>query len=226
MVDAVARAAEVPAVDVRRALMLAGELPPVAEAALAEGKPGLERFRLEVLRPVKPMLAQTAETVTDAMGRTGSAAVEWKLDGARIQVHRLGREVRAFTRSLADVTDRVPEVAAAALALPVDAVVLDGEVIALRPDGRPHPFQVSMSRFGSSLDDRLSESVPLSSFFFDCLHLDGDDLIDRPYRDRVGALDSVVPDRHAGPAVGAVDTPSRRSASSRTRSPTGTKASS
>jgi len=101
--------------------------------------------------------------------------------------------VRAFTRSLADVTDRVPEVAAAALALPVDAVVLDGEVIALRPDDRPHPFQVSMSRFGSSLDDRLSESVPLSSFFFDCLHLDGDDLIDRPYRDRVGALDSVVP---------------------------------
>ena len=193
MVDAVARAAEVPAVDVRRALMLAGELPPVAEAALAEGKPGLERFRLEVLRPVKPMLAQTAEIVTDAMGRTGSAAVEWKLDGARIQVHRLGREVRAFTRSLADVTDRVPEVAAAALALPVDAVVLDGEVIALRPDDRPHPFQVSMSRFGSSLDDRLSESVPLSSFFFDCLHLDGDDLIDRPYRDRVGALDSVVP---------------------------------
>jgi len=193
MVDAVARAAEVPAVDVRRALMLAGELPPVAEAALSGGKPGLARFRLEVLRPVKPMLAQTAETVTDAVGRTGSAAVEWKLDGARIQVHRLGREVRAFTRSLADVTDRVPEVAAAALALPVDAVVLDGEVIALRPDGRPHPFQVSMSRFGSSFDDRPSESVALSSFFFDCLHLDGDDLIDRPYRDRVGALESVVP---------------------------------
>jgi len=193
MVDAVARAAEVPAVDVRRALMLAGELPSVAEAALSGGKPGLARFRLEVLRPVKPMLAQTAETVTDAVGRTGSAAVEWKLDGARIQVHRLGREVRAFTRSLADVTDRVPEVAAAALALPVDAVVLDGEVIALRPDDRPHPFQVSMSRFGSSFDDRPSESVALSSFFFDCLHLDGDDLIDRPYRDRVGALDSVVP---------------------------------
>ena len=206
MVDAVARAAEVPAVDVRRALMLAGELPPVAEAALAEGKPGLERFRLEVLRPVKPMLAQTADTVADAIGRTGSAAVEWKLDGARIQVHRLGREVRAFTRSLADVTDRVPEVAAAALALPVDAVVLDGEVIALRPDGRPHPFQVSMSRFGSSLDDRLSESVPLSSFFFDCLHLDGDDLIDRPLPRSRRCARLGCPGRHAGPAVGAVDT--------------------
>ena len=195
MVEAVARAAEVPAAAVRRALMLAGELPPVAGAAFAEGSEGLARFRLEVLRPVKPMLAQTAEDVATAIDRTGAAAAEWKLDGARLQVHRLGGEVRAFTRSLADVTDRVPEIVAAVLALPVEAVVLDGEVIALRPDGRPHPFQISMSRFGSSAGTRAQERpVPLSPFFFDCLHLDGDDLLDRTYEERVAALDRVVPD--------------------------------
>jgi len=195
MVEAVARAAEVPAADVRRALMLAGELPPVAGAAFAEGAAGLARFRLEVLRPVKPMLAQTAEDVASAIARTGPAAAEWKLDGARLQVHRLDSEVRAFTRSLADVTDRVPEVVAAVLTLPVDAVVLDGEVIALRPDGRPYPFQVSMSRFGSSADTQAdAQRLPLAPFFFDCLHLDGDDLLERAYEERVTALARVVPD--------------------------------
>ncbi len=194
MVDAVARAADVPAAEVRRALMLAGELPPVAEAALAEGSAGLARFRLEVLRPVKPMLAQTAGDVAAAIERTGRAAVEWKLDGARLQVHRRRNEVRAFTRSLADVTDRVPEVVAAVLELPVDAIVLDGEVIALRSDGTPHPFQVSMSRFGTGSDGAVADvQLPLASFFFDCLHLDGVDLLDRAYGDRVAALAGVVP---------------------------------
>jgi ATP-dependent DNA ligase I len=194
MADAVAQAADVPGVDVRRALMLAGELPSVAEAALAEGSAGLARFRLEVLRPVKPMLAQTAGDVAAAIERTGRAAVEWKLDGARLQVHRLRHEVRAFTRSLADVTDRVPEVVASVLELPVDAIVLDGEVIALRSDGGPHPFQVSMSRFGSGSDGDVSDArLPLASFFFDCLHLDGVDLLDRAYGDRVAALAGVVP---------------------------------
>ena len=206
MVEAVARAAEVPAAAVRRALMLAGELPPVAGAAFAEGSQGLARFRLEVLRPVKPMLAQTAEDVATAIDRTGPAAAEWKLDGARLQVHRLGGEVRAFTRSLADVTDRVPEVVAAVLALPVEAVVLDGEVIALRPDGRPHPFQISMSRFGSSAGKRAEgRPVPLSPFFFDCLHLDGDDLLDRTYEERVAALHRVVPDEARVPRAVTAD---------------------
>ncbi len=202
MVEAVARAAEVPAADVRRALMLAGELPPVAGAAIAEGAAGLALFRLEVLRPVKPMLAQTAEDVATAIERTGPAAAEWKLDGARLQVHRLDSEVRAFTRSLADVTDRVPEVVAAVLTLPIDSVVLDGEVIALRPDGRPYPFQVSMSRFGSSADPQAdAQRLPLAPFFFDCLHLDGDDLLDRAYEERVGALARVVPDALRVPRV-------------------------
>ena len=195
MVEAVARAADVPSAAVRRALMLAGELPPVAAAAFAEGEAGLARFRLEVLRPVKPMLAQTAGDVAAAIERTGAAAAEWKLDGARLQVHRLDGEVRAFTRSLADVTDRVPEIVAAVLALPSEAVVLDGEVLALRPDGRPHPFQVSMSRFGSGIATQSEkESLPLTPFFFDCLHLDGEDLLDSVYAERVAALARVVPD--------------------------------
>jgi len=206
MVEAVARAAEVPAAAVRRALMLAGELPPVAASAFAEGSEGLARFGLVVLRPVKPMLAQTADDVATAIDRTGPAAAEWKLDDARLQVHRLGSQVRAFTRSLADVTDRVPEVVAAVLALPVEAVVLDGEVIALRTDGRPHPFQVSMSRFGSGAEGRAGgERVPLSPFFFDCLHLDGDDLLDRTYEERVAALDSVVPAEARVPRVVTTD---------------------
>ena len=135
--DAVARAAGVPVADVRRALMLAGDLGVVATAALADGQAGLARFGLEVLRPLKPMLAQTAESPGEALARVGAAAVEWKLDGARLQVHRRGDEVRAFTRNLADITDRVPEVVEAVLALPVDAVVLDGEAIALRAGRSP-----------------------------------------------------------------------------------------
>ena len=181
MVEAVARAAELPAADVRRALMLAGELGPVASAALTDGAAGLARFALTVLRPVQPMLAQTADGVGDALARISPAAVEWKLDGARVQVHRLGDDVRVFTRTLADVTDRVPEIVEAVRALPASALILDGEAIALRPDGRPQPFQVTMSRFGSRLDvERQRGTAPLSPFFFDCLHVDGEDLLDRP----------------------------------------------
>ena len=195
MVEAVARAAEVPAADVRRALMLAGELPVVARAALERGAAGLSDFRLEVLRPVKPMLAQTADGVAEAMDRTGpAAAVEWKLDGARLQVHRLEGEVRAFTRNLADVTERVPEVVEAIGRLPLESAVFDGEVIALRPDGRPHPFQVTMGRFGSSAEPDASRNVvPLSVFLFDCLHLDGDDLLGRPCAERAALLAARVP---------------------------------
>jgi ATP-dependent DNA ligase I len=194
MVEAVGRAATVPASEVRRALMVAGDLGIVAAASMAGGTQGLARFRLTVLRPIQPMLAQTASDLTDALARIHPAVVEWKLDGARLQVHRLDGEVRAFTRNLADITDRVPEVVEAVRELSVDAVILDGEAIALRPDGRPHPFQMTMSRFGSRLDvPELRRAVPLSSFFFDVLHLDGDDLIDRPTRERIAALDARIP---------------------------------
>jgi DNA ligase 1 len=195
MVEAVARAADLPASEVRRALMVAGDLGPVAASALAEGREGMSRFRLTVLQPLQPMLAQSAHDLDDALARVQQAAVEWKLDGARIQVHRLKDEVRAFTRSLAEITDRVPEVVNAALSLPVDAVILDGEAIALKRDRKPHPFQVTMGRFGSS--QAVSEgrrALPLSPFFFDCLHLDGDDLIDRPATERIAALAAHLPE--------------------------------
>jgi DNA ligase-1 len=159
-----------------------------------------------MLRPIQPMLAQTAPDLTDAMARINPAVVEWKLDGARLQVHRLDDEVRAFTRNLADITDRVPEVVEAVRELPVDAVILDGEAIALRPDGPPHPFQMTMSRFGSRLDvPKLRRTVPLSSFFFDVLHLDGEDLIARPTRERIAALDARIPGELRVPRIGTAD---------------------
>jgi DNA ligase 1 len=191
--DAVARAAGVPAADVRRALMLRGELGAVASAALHGGAGALAEFRLEVGRPLQPMLAQTARDVGAALERTGPAAVEWKLDGARIQVHRDGSDVAVFTRNLDEVTARLPEVVEAALALPARAAVLDGEAIALREDGRPHPFQVTGSRFASRRRvDELRRAVPLTPMLFDVLHVDGDDLLDRPGAERATALDLLV----------------------------------
>jgi ATP-dependent DNA ligase I len=180
MLDAVARAAELPAAAVRRACMLSGDLGAVAAAAIAQGEDGLAGFRLDVLRPLQPMLAQTADDLPDALARVSPAAVEWKLDGARIQVHRLGDEVRVFTRNLADITHRVPEIVEVVRALPAHSLVLDGEAIALGDAERPRPFQVTMSRFGTSGEHR----VPLSAFFFDCLHWDGEDLLDLPARER------------------------------------------
>jgi DNA ligase-1 len=194
LVDAVAKAAALPGKDVRRALMLRGELGPVATTALTEGAAGLAGFRLEVGRPVQPMLAQTATDVPAALARVSPAAVEWKLDGARIQVHRAGTEVGVFTRSLDDITGRLPEVVEAALALPVGSVVLDGEVIALRPDGRPQPFEVTASRVGTrSGSAEVRRAVPLTPVVFDLLHLDGADLIDEPGAVRHAALAGVTP---------------------------------
>ena len=192
MTDAVARAAGVPAAEVRRALTLHGDLAQVATIALTAGRAGLAAIRLEVGRPLAPMLAGTAADVETAMEKIAPAAVDVKLDGARIQVHRDGEDVAIFTRSLDDVTARLPEVVSAALALDATAVVLDGEAIALRDDGRPEPFQVTASRFGS----RTERSVPLASLFFDVLHVDGADLLDAPLARRGEALDAVVPSEH------------------------------
>lgn len=194
MVEAIARAADVPASLVRRAALLRGDLGVVAQSALTGGREALEKFGLEVLRPLLPMLAQTAPSVAAALESFSPAAVEWKIDGARVQAHRLGDEVRVFTRNLADITDRVPEVVVALQSLEVEAIVLDGEVIALRDDGRPHPFQVTMSRFGTRVNPvDLAASLPLTPFFFDCLHLDGRDLIDLPATDRAEAFERAVP---------------------------------
>ncbi len=206
MADAVARAAELPVAAVRRALTVRGDLAAVAVVALRDGAAGLAALRLEVGRPLQPMLASTAPDVAAALERVHPAAVEHKLDGARVQVHRDGGDVRVFTRSLDDVTARVPELVDAALALPARAVVLDGEAIALRGDGRPHPFQVTASRFGSAA---AAGGLRLTPALFDVLHLDGDDLLDRPGAERAAALAALVPDaqrvvrREVGDAAGA-----------------------
>ncbi|MEV3900856.1 ATP-dependent DNA ligase [Mycobacterium sp. NPDC050551] len=193
MADAVAKAAGTPAPAVRRAAMLAGDLPAVAAAALTGDEAALDRFTLTVGRPVGPMLAQTATGVVDALDRLGGEAVlEAKLDGARVQIHRDGDDVSIFTRSLDDVTDRLPEVVAAARALPVRTLIADGEAIALRPDGRPDRFQVTASRFGRR-GGRDAEGQPLSVFFFDLLHVDGEDLLDLPTAERLARLDVLVP---------------------------------
>jgi DNA ligase-1 len=216
MVDAVARAAGVPATAVRRAAMLSGDVRRAAAVALAEGRPGLNAVTLTVGRPVQPMLAATSEDVGGALrDEDGPVSVEWKLDGARVQIHRVGPDVRVFTRNLNDVTDRLPDVVAAARALPAERLVLDGEVLSLRDDDRPRAFQDTMSRFGrdlrtaaaaaSAATGPLDEStiergagpppatgVTLRPFFFDVLHVDGTDLIDTPLRERIDALQAVT----------------------------------
>ena len=195
MADAVAKAAGIPAATVRRAAMLGGALPAVAASALTGGTEALSAFTLAVGRPVGPMLAQTATGVADALERLGGDAIfEAKLDGARVQIHRNGDDVTVYTRSLDDVTARLPEVVDAALALPVTNLIADGEAIALRSDNRPHRFQVTASRFGKSTDVAAARAAqPLSVFFFDILHLDGADLLDEPTHARLAALDSIVP---------------------------------
>jgi DNA ligase 1 len=189
MTEAVARASGVAATQVRRALMLHGDLGAVAAIAIGAGEAGLRAIGLEVGRPVQPMLASPATGIDDALERIHPALVEVKLDGARIQVHRRGGEVAVFTRNLDEVTARVPEVVEAALSLPLHTAILDGEAIALRDDGRPHPFQVTGSRFAT----RGRHDVRLSPFFFDLLHADEEDLVDRAAADRAALLDGAVP---------------------------------
>jgi DNA ligase I, ATP-dependent (dnl1) len=197
MIEAIAAAAEVPAAEVRRALTVRGSLPAVGAAALRGGVAALRDFHLEVGRPVAPMLAQSAPDVTAALEKIGGPAVlEWKLDGVRVQAHRAGDEVAVFTRTLDDITAQVPELVEAVRALPAADLVLDGEVIALRPDGRPEPFQVTSGRVAAKTDvARLRESVPLSVFFFDALRVDGRDLLDLPAAERYAELTRVVPDK-------------------------------
>ena len=194
MTDAVAAAAEVPVAEVRRALLLSGDLRAVATEALTGGSEALRGFRLKVGRALSPMLAQTAATVDEAIGRVCPAAVDFKLDGVRIQVHRDGEDVAVYTRGLDDITARVPEVVEAVRGLPVHSAVLDGEALALGPDERPLRFQVTASRVGRRGDPAMSRTdTPLSSYYFDLLHLDGEDLLDAPAHRRWTALAETVP---------------------------------
>ncbi len=194
MLDAIAKAANLPVVRVRAAAMRAGGLPAVAEAALTKGEAGLARFALKIFQPVQPMLAQPAEDIAEALERLGTAAFEWKLDGARVQAHKSGQEIRVYTRSLNEVTAAVPEIVSALQEGPARELILDGETIALRPEGTPYPFQETMRRFGRKLDvEALRATLPLSVFFFDCLLAEGEDLTARPARERFDVLAKILP---------------------------------
>ncbi len=206
LLEALAEAGGVDAGDVRRAVMLRGDAAAVGRAVLAEGKGALDAVGLQVLRPVKPMLAQAAGSVEEALERLDEAAFEWKLDGARVQVHRAGDEVRVFTRRLNDETAALPELVEAVRALPVDEVVLDGEALGLRPGGAPRPFQETMRRFGRVKDvEAARRDVPLTPFFFDVLWLDGEPLLDLPASERWRALSQVVPEAARVPRLVTAD---------------------
>jgi DNA ligase-1 len=200
--DAVSKAADVPLTAVRRAAMLAGDLPRIAAVARRDGEAGLAEISLTVLRPIQPMLAQTANDVTEALELVGGlASVEHKLDGARIQVHRAGDDVRIFTRNLNDVTDRLPGIVALVRSLPASQLVLDGEAIgwsedsgtALEATARPELFQLTMSQFGRADGGVGDDGRPgLDARFFDCLHVDGADLLDLPLTERLDVLERVA----------------------------------
>jgi ATP-dependent DNA ligase I len=195
MLDAVAAAAQLPAIQVRRAAMYSMSLGAVARAALVEGREALARFQLELFAPVSPMLAQTAADTDEALRELqGEAAFEWKMDGARIQVHKAGDEVRIYTRGLNDVSPAVPEIVAMARDFGAHTAVLDGEAIAFDASGRPRPFQVTMRRFGRKLNvEKLRGELPIAAFFFDCLRHEDRSIAERPGRERFEALAEIVP---------------------------------
>jgi ATP-dependent DNA ligase I len=203
VLDAIALAAALPAPAVRQAAMYSGNLGEVARVALEEGAAALSRFGLRLLSPVAPMLASSAEDADEALERMGQAAFEYKLDGARIQLHRDGDEVRVFTRQLQDVTARVPELVEWARGLPQRQLVLEGETLALRADGRPQPFQVTMRRLGRFKDvEAARRALPLSSFFFDCLFVHGEgSLVSLAYAERAERLARLVPETARVPRI-------------------------
>jgi DNA ligase 1 len=195
MIDAVAAAAGLPVAQARRAAMYSKSLGEVARVALQEGADALGRFQLELFSPVAPMLAQTAGDVAEALRElAGEVAFEWKMDGARIQVHKEGDDVRIYTRGMNEVTAAVPEIAEAVRRLSGRVLVLDGEAIAFDAAERPHPFQITMRRFGRKLDvEALRAKLPIRAFFFDCLRVDGESIVQRPTRERFRALAEAVP---------------------------------
>jgi DNA ligase-1 len=206
LMEAVARAAGVAPARVRRAAMLAGDLAPVARAALVGGDAALAQFVLQPFQPVQPMLADSASDVAAALAALGEASFEYKLDGARIQVHKVDDDVKVYSRNLRDVTAAVPEVVTVARAIPARAIVLDGEAIALRADGSPHPFQTTMRRFGRKLDvETLKTELPITPMFFDALYLDGDPLVDEPLARRRSILDGQIAPANVVPRVVTAD---------------------
>lgn len=202
MVEAIAAAAAVDSGEVRRAAMMSGDLTEVAEAALGAGSAGLARFSIQLFRPVLPMLAQPADGFDSVFARMEEAGLEFKLDGARIQLHKCADEIRVFSRKQNDVSEAMPEIVEAARGLPVRELILDGEAIVLGARGMPQPFQTTMRRFGRRQNiATLRQELPISCFYFDCLYLGGESLVDRNGSERVAALASVVPDAQRVPRL-------------------------
>lgn len=194
LTEAIAWAAGTSPDKIRHASMMAGDLREVARAAMTEGEAALSRYAIQLFRPIEPMLASPAASVAEALEMLGEASFELKLDGARIQVHKAGDEVRVFSRNLRDVTIAVPEVVEAVRPLSARELILDGEVLALGQNGTPLPFQETMRRFGRRLDvERLRAELPLTPFFFDCLYIDGRPLTAEPQRSRFAALLAAAP---------------------------------
>jgi ATP-dependent DNA ligase I len=195
MVEALAKAVALPADRVRRAVMMAGDFATVAKGVLTEGEGALSRYDVQLFRPVQPMLAQTAEDTDEAIADLGEAALEYKLDGARVQVHRSGNDVRVYSRQLNDVTAAVPEIVEAVREMPGNDLILDGEVLSLQENGRPQPFQVTMRRFGRKLDvERLRAEQQLHPFWFDLMYLNGGSLMEETQARRFRALRELVGD--------------------------------
>jgi ATP-dependent DNA ligase I len=194
MLDALAKASGLKPERIRRAAMMAGSATQIARTVIEEGESGLAKFEIQLFRPVQPMLAQTAEDVNEALQGLGEAALEYKFDGARVQAHKSGDEVIVFSRSSNDVSAAVPEVVRAVQALPARDLILDGEVLSLDERGRPHPFQITMRRFGRKLDvERMAREQPVVPFWFDLMYLNGMPLIDEPQARRFAALSELVP---------------------------------
>lgn len=194
MLDGLAKATGIPLDRIRRAAMLAGSGTTVAPAVLQHGEAGLSQFDVQLFRPVQPMLAQTAEDVSGALQELGEAALEYKFDGARVQVHKTGDQVAVYSRRMNEVTAAVPEIVEAVRAMPARELILDGEVLSLDSGGRPQPFQISMRRFGRKLDvDRLLTELPMTPFWFDLLYLDGGSLLDESQARRFGELSRLAP---------------------------------
>ena len=194
VLEAVAKSAGLTSAKVRRAVLMGGDLPAAAHAALTGGQAALDAISVRVMQPVRPMLADSADDVDAALADIDAASVEYKLDGARVQIHKAGSEVRVFSRTLNDVTVSVPEIVSVAQALPASDLILDGEVIALDDAGAPRQFQTTMRRFGRRKDvDALRSDLPLTLFAFDCLLSGGTSLLDEPLGKRLDELARVAP---------------------------------
>ena len=217
VMEAVAEAAALSPTLVRRALMLCGETERVTRVAFERGEPGLRAIGLELFRPIRPMLAHPADSLDSALSAFAHPRLEVKLDGARVQVHKLGPDVRVFSRQGHDVTAAVPEVPELVAGLGVHDLVLDGEVLAMHADGRPYPFQTSMRRFGRRVDvESLRAELSMTPFFFDCMQCDGELLIDAPASERFARLEEVVPERFQVPRIAPADAEQARDFLART----------